>query len=567
MTTLVSLVFALALLCGVTPALAQNPAPARNCESSTKDLPGLSLLAVRVGRLAPGEAACFALSLRQGEFTRIAVVAEVGYLRARILDPQGKQLQVTWTSAFSTASPSLPLVIEAPASGAYRLELSVPTWVQFTNAQSFRVQMVDWQSEPVRAAHRQALRRDPRVAWLRNNARRLRSIDPGDSDYSDLQFLTEVLRDKRVVFLGEGENGGGSDVLAKTRLVKFLHERMGFDVIAFQAGIHSSTAAWRALQADTNPREAVLKSVFGLLARSAQAEELINYLDARARTQRPLELVGFDSQFTGTAGTTLVPELRAFLAERGVKSALSDSQAVAARVLAGTIAGQFRSGGVVPSLSDQAQTVEALRATALEIERVVPDRHGARWAQVLRSTAVQIGLALNNARGVASSEYMSGLVRQMADNLIWLVNKAYRDQKVIVWTHTSHAIRNPEATSRGRIAGHTVGQGLWKVLGSESFAIGLTSYNGRSHWITGADDYYQDLVPGQHPAIDFESLMVEAGYDIGFVDLRAARSRADWLGGRFVASPLYVVPAEAEWSSALDALLFIRTQEPRTRGR
>ena len=437
----------------------------------------------------------------------------------------------------------------------------------FTDSQSFRVQLVDWQSAAVRAARRRALLQDVRVGWLRDNVRRLRSINPDDSDFSDLEFLKDVLRGTRVVLLGEGESGGGSDVLARTRLVKFLHERMGFDVIAFQAGIHSSTAAWRALQMKTDPREAVMKAVFGVLARSAEAETLINYLAARARAERPLELAGFDSQFTGTAAGTLVPELQAFLAERAVNSPFGDSQAVPTRVLAGTIAGQFPSGSALPSLGEQAQTVEALQATALEIERAVPDRDGARWAQVLRSTAVQIGLALNNARGATASEYMSGFVRQMADNLKWLVNQAYRDRKVIVWTHTLHAMRNPEATGRGRIVGYTVGQGLWEALGSESFAIGLTSYNGRSHWVTGADDYYQDLISGQHPSVDFETLMNAAGHEIGFVNLRTARSRGDWLGGRFVASALYLVPEEAEWSSALDALLFIRTQEPRTRAR
>lgn len=61
--------------------------------------------------------------------------------------------------------------------------------------------------------------------------------------------------------------------------------------------------------------------------------------------------------------------------------------------------------------------------------------------------------------------------------------------------------------------------------------------------------------------------MAAAGHDIAFVNLRVARARDEWLGGHFVANALYLVPEEAEWSKALDALLFIRTQEPRRRGR
>ena len=113
MTSLVILVFAFAFLGRATPALAQMPAAVRTCDSSTTGLPSLSLLAIQAGRLAPGESTCFGMKLQQGEFIRISVGAEVGYLRARILGPQRNQLQVTWISSFSTAAPSLPLVIEA----------------------------------------------------------------------------------------------------------------------------------------------------------------------------------------------------------------------------------------------------------------------------------------------------------------------------------------------------------------------------------------------------------------------------------------------------------------------
>lgn len=568
MTTVAVLVLASAFLGPATTASAQTRGAVRPCDSSTTALPRLSLLATQSGRLAPGEAACFGLTLEQGELVRISFEAESGYLRARLLGPRQNELQVTWTSSFAFAAPSLPLVIEAPESGLYLIELSVPTWVSFTNAQAFRVELSHWESARVRAARREDLRQDPRVAWLRDNAQRLRSIDPDDSDFSDLEFLREVLRDTRVVLLGEGDNGGGSDVLAKTRLARFLHEQMGFDVIAFQAGIHSSTAAWRALQTEMDPREALLKGIFGVLGRSAQAEALIQYVSARARTSRPLEVAGFDAQFTGTAAGTLLAELQRFLSGRGLNSPFSDSQATPTRVLAGVLDGRFaREVTTLPSAAEQAGAIESLRAEAVELERQAADREGAFWAQVLRSAATQIGLTLNNLRGADSRAYTSGLVRQMAENLTWLVKTRFPGRKIIVWAHTLHAMRSPEATSQGRAIGYTTGQGVWEALGTESFAIGFTSHNGRSHWVTQPDDYYQNLIPAQHPSADFETLMDAAGHQIGFVNLRAARAHGDWPGGRFVARALNLVPEEAEWSKALDALLFIRTQEPRRRAR
>ena len=520
---------------------------------------------LHTGSVAPGQTVCFALYLERGEFGRIVVGAEVGYVRARLLAPDGRQLQVTWASSFATAAPSLPLAFEAPASGRYAIELSVPTWAANSAPQAFRLQMVEHHSPVMREARRRALRADPRVAWLRTYARAVRSIDPQDANFADLDFLREALKETRVVWLAEGDNGGGSDVLAKTRLVKFLHEHLDFDVLAFQAGLHSSRATWRALRNGDEPRAALLKSVFGALARSAEAEALMHYLSARARTSRPLEVTGFDSQFTGTAARSLLPELQAFLATHQVPGSLNTDDAIATQIISGTIAGQFHSGTSLPSAEDQSVAVRALRETAAEIERRVDGPEAARWAQIARSTAVQVDLALNNARGVSANAYLRGIVSQMGANLAWLATRGHADRKIIVWSHTLHAIREPAAIAATRASGASVRAAMSDIAGLDSFAIGLTSHVGRSHLVTGEDDYYQDLMPAQHPSLDFETLMDAANFQFGFVDLRSARRRGDWPGGRFAARPLYLIAEEAEWSAALDALLFIRTQEPRTR--
>jgi len=337
-------------------------------------------------------------------------------------------------------------------------------------------------------------------------------------------------------------------------------------VIAFQGGLYSAATAWRALQSSVDPREALQQAVSALLSQSAQAEPLIEYLDAHARGPRPLELAGFDSQLTGTAPRTLLPELRRFLALRLPNSTLLDSAALPHRVLAGLLDGRFmRDRATLPSRAEQGAAAEALRATALDLERATADSESAFWAQVLRSTASQIGLTLDNLRGAPAPQYLPGLVRQMGENLVWLVNSKYANRKVIVWSHTLHAMRAPDATRHGNALGYTVGHAVWEALGDESFAIGLTSYDGASHWITQPDDYVQSIIPDQEPGDAFETLMATAGHDVAFVNLRAARAQGTWLGGRFLANALYLVPNDAEWSKALDAFLFIRTQQPRRR--
>src|SRR2546421_4659909 len=76
-----------------------------------------------------------------------------------------------------------------------------------------------------------------KVAWLKDHALAVRSIDPADDDFSDLAPLRDLIGDARVVQLGEQSHGDGATFYAKARLIRFLHERMGFDVLAWESGM------------------------------------------------------------------------------------------------------------------------------------------------------------------------------------------------------------------------------------------------------------------------------------------------------------------------------------------
>jgi len=47
----------------------------------------------------------------------------------------------------------------------------------------------------------------------------------------------KAIGNSRIVVLGEESHGDGATFLAKVRLIKFLHQKMGFDVLAWEAGL------------------------------------------------------------------------------------------------------------------------------------------------------------------------------------------------------------------------------------------------------------------------------------------------------------------------------------------
>ena len=79
---------------------------------------------------------------------------------------------------------------------------------------------------------------DALQAWISKSAATVRSIDAADEDFGDLEPLIDAIGSARVVQLGEPNHGAGTSFAAKVRLIKFLHRRMGFDVLVWESGFY-----------------------------------------------------------------------------------------------------------------------------------------------------------------------------------------------------------------------------------------------------------------------------------------------------------------------------------------
>src|SRR5262249_40196051 len=140
-----------------------------------------------------------------------------------------------------------------------------------------------------------------------------------DDDFSDLEPFAKAVGDARIVMLGEATHGDGTTFEAKSRLVRFLHERMGFDVLAFEIGLYDMHKAWERLRGGEEGRTAVRCGLFAVWSTSEQVQPLIDYVGERARSGRPLELVGFDTQVSGSASREfLIDDFVTFLASHGI---------------------------------------------------------------------------------------------------------------------------------------------------------------------------------------------------------------------------------------------------------
>jgi erythromycin esterase-like protein len=116
---------------------------------------------------------------------------------------------------------------------------------------------------------------DSRIRWLAANAIVLRSIEPGNEDFADLEPLRQAVGDARIVQLGEQSHGDGATFHAKTRLIKFLHQKLDFDTLAFTAADGEAKIPWFAKGWPIEPP--LTGSIEDLLVRAGCTNAIVDF--------------------------------------------------------------------------------------------------------------------------------------------------------------------------------------------------------------------------------------------------------------------------------------------------
>ncbi len=419
--------------------------------------------------------------------------------------------------------------------------------------------------------------RDARIAWLKQHAVSLRSIDPADEDFADLEPLREAIGDARIVQLGEQSHGDGATFLAKARLIKFLHQKMGFDVLAFESGLYDCRKAWELLKSGKGPYEAVPGGVFGIWTSSKQFEPVIEYLGAAAKTDWPLELAGFDCQFTASASRThLDADIGKVLDALGPQVITAD---VRAAFLQALTAMKTRQPALPSALEMFAKSIKIAKPNTEGLEREqqaldgfshgvikaeptanLPASEIAFWRQYAESLKAES----QKQWSFQSDPKQGANLRdaQMAKNLIWLAREAYPQRKIIVWAASFHLARNPAsiqfATGVSPYKGTTtMGDDVWKELGDKTYTLGFIASEGQYGRFGSAPLGVPAARPGS-----LEDLFSTAVFENAILDFRHLDKSGEWLREKFIATPLGYGAMLADWTNVFDGVVFTRTMVP-----
>ena len=406
---------------------------------------------------------------------------------------------------------------------------------------------------------------DTHVAWLQANAHPLRSISASDRDFSDLQPLKAAIGSSRVVLLGEQSHGDGTTFRAKARLIAFLHQEMGFDVLAWESGLWDVHQVWQHVQAGEGVLPASRRGVFGIWTGSEQVLPTLDYVAETVGSAHPLEMAGFDNQLTGTlAADSLHLLMEAF--GRRIGSAVPDDPEWPAAAATLHHLAQTLDYDTKPSAADQARLLRLLAALRADAQaKAASDRDALFWAQTLESiTSVaqmmwaappgQVGDAQGNQRDT-----------QMGRNLVWLANVWYPGKKIIVWAASAHIARavgllRTDTGYQPYLGGWNARMGgeAYAQLGDQMYALGFTAGTGT---FAPLGVHPIDIPPPR--AGSLEAAAQGAGLENAFIDLRTRPAGGDWLQDVY-ARPFGYGELAGDWTRVLDGMVYTRVMTPST---
>lgn len=412
-----------------------------------------------------------------------------------------------------------------------------------------------------------------RVAWLSRNAVAIRSIDPtlANDGFADLEPLKTAIHNARVVVLGEESHGDGATFLAKARLVKFLHERMGFDVLAWEAGLFNAHEMDAAVRDRIVPLDdAMGRGLFPVWALSAQVRPVFEYARAVSGTPRPLEMAGFDHQFSGGGPSRWRNALVAFL-DGADPSLLSADLRTSLR---DDVRKVFAADSSPRDIRLVAEKWRALLGLFDAARPNLEKSHPAAEVLFMRRT---VDAALLSLEGLARLREAAGQFRAadnnlrdqwMGETLAWLVNERYKGSRIIVWAASFHTLYEPRAIKLGPDASFgyekvlTMGEVAKRSLRDAIYTIAFSAAEGTAARVTGGEPLKLEApVDGS-----LEDLCLRVGSRFLFVNFRGLPA-SHWLRRPMTAGVLAYSPIETNWTRQVDAVVFTRTMFPSTTDR
>ncbi|MFL5740981.1 MAG: erythromycin esterase family protein, partial [Flavisolibacter sp.] len=392
---------------------------------------------------------------------------------------------------------------------------------------------------------------------VQTHAASVSSIDPANTDFSDLNELGKAIGDARILMLGEQDHGDAPAFLAKTRLIKYLHEKKGFNVLAFESDFFALNTGWEQITKPTMIDSFLKKNIFPVWTLCNTCSLLLyDYIPKTWKTANPLTVTGFDSQ--------LILEYSRHNLSRQLDSVL--------RSLNLPIIHQSNYASEIIPLIDSLkfwymETPKSKSSFVLcgnylsQIREQAADKlpQDSYWMMII-DNLIQWNRGEQGDQKIDSSGAAFNVRDyEMAKNLKWLTTVKFQKEKIIVWAANYHVSRHIGETKNtlGNVA-TTMG---WyfcddPLINEQTYILGFDSYEGLSGRVN--EPTYKVASP---KAKSFEN-WIDKSAAYAFVDFKAYNEMHPNSNEQFYLKGIGHYNKNLPWNHLFDGIFFIRQVYP-----
>ncbi|MFI5160303.1 MAG: erythromycin esterase family protein [Sphingobacteriales bacterium] len=400
-------------------------------------------------------------------------------------------------------------------------------------------------------AHAQKLVKD----YVEKNAVPISTIEPDSTNYTDLEPIGNAIGNAKIVMLGEQDHGDAPTFLAKTRLIKYLHERKGFNVLAFESDFFGLNDGWERLPKRELAIDSFLwQNIFSIWTACKSCTNLFfDYVPSTWKTSSPLTITGFDSQqYLYYSFRHLGKRLDTVL--RGFNLPITKRTDYAAAVIPLIDSSKVWTLKPPADISRIDACLHYLQTIRSELATVV--KADDFWIYVVDNMIQQV----ESAKIFTITKKLTGNTRdvRMAINLQWLNDVKFKNEKIIVWAADYHTMR-PGTNMKEHFfdVDTTMGDVFAKnEKNGKVYSIGFTSYKGEAGRLnTKPHKVYEPRGNG------FET-WINQKHDYAFVDFQKFNSQNQNADEYFYMKSLGHLSYFAKWNYVFDGIFFIRNMYP-----
>jgi erythromycin esterase len=316
------------------------------------------------------------------------------------------------------------------------------------------------------------------------------------SDFSDLTFLKSKIDTSLPIFLGESSHTIGDYNRLRVRMIKYLHEQLNYNVIAFEAPF--ANLKYVSENRNNLTVEKMLKMGLFYIWKTSDLLDLMNYL----KTHPKLKIMGIDCQESNidslviSAYTSKIESKNSQLARQYVHLLNRF------KILMKSNPFEYSSN----NLSENKQVIQQIDS----LQKLLLNNNLANFdlqfhLQNLKNNCVNY--AMFKPFFSKANQYRDSV---MAENYLTLTSNLFSNEKVIVWGHNAHLSKKSMDKEYPKSMGEFLSQKI------KFNAIGLYAYGGTY----GYGFEYENRAIKKPSKKYLEYYLHKNDFDISYVDFR-----------------------------------------------